>query len=100
MLRSVSRVLETLTAVLKVCELIVIGLGKHIARLGNLIIVISSDKNENPFFTHFKTVVVFPVSGGADMSSPESFLSRHAECSSMYALEMKRNRSNGSTRFT
>jgi hypothetical protein len=92
--------LETLTAVLKVWELIVIGFGKHNASLGNFIIVISSDKNENPFFTHFNTVVVFPVSGGADKSSPESFLSRQAECNSMNPLEIKRNRSKGSTRLT
>jgi hypothetical protein len=60
----------------------------------------SSDRNENPLFTHFKTVVVFPVSGGADKSNPDSFLSRQAECNSINPLEMKRNRSNGSTRLT
>jgi hypothetical protein len=93
-------VLETLTAVLKVCELIVIGLGKHKASFGNLIIVISSERKENPFFTHFKTVVVFPVSGGADINNPDPFLSRHAECKRMYLLEINRNRSRGSTRLT
>jgi hypothetical protein len=67
-------------AVLKVCELMVMGFGKHNALFGNFRIVMSSESKEKPFFRHFKTVVVLPVSGGAEKSIPFPLSSAiHAE---------------------
>src|SRR5712664_1107546 len=64
-------------------------------------IVMSSDRNENqPLSRHFNTVVVFPVSGGAEKRIAASFLARQAECNNAKPLRASMSRTRGSTTFT
>jgi hypothetical protein len=61
----------------------------------------SSERNPRPFLMHFITVVVLPVSGGADSKREFwSLVAMQAECKSTWPFDIIRNLNMGSTKLT